>query len=87
MPCLRRVTIALTNENKHALPVEDECRYARPNGIVRNQTACHPLEGAAEPENYADLMQCTRDSACGIVEGRLRAMEEHLHMSVMRDPR
>lgn len=84
---LHRVTIALTNENKHALPVEEGCRFARPNGIVRNQPACRPLEGDREPESYTDLVRCTRDSACRIGQGRFQADEEHLHMSVMRDPR
>lgn len=77
---LPRVLIKLTNEKKHALPVEEECRYARPSGIVREQTACKPLEGAPEPESYKDLAQCTRESECRIVD-------DHLQMSVMRDPR
>lgn len=76
----RRVTLTLTDVDKHSLPVAESCAYSYVKGIATDQSPCPPTYGKPEPVDQPGISRCVRESACPIVDHRLQ-------MSVNRDPR
>lgn len=83
-----RVSIELSDADKHMLPVNMECAYSHGKGIdfgpVRDgehfeKDACRPNHGGPI-SSQDDLWQCMHEAECDFTD-------EWLQMSVFRDPR
>lgn len=84
----RRVSIELSDFDKHTLPVRRDCAYSHGRGIdfglihssmIDNKNACEFGDGRRLMSSN-ELWQCMHEAECGIVD-------DWLQMAVFRDPR
>ena len=81
-----RVTIVLTKQSKHTLPVDPSCAYSHKGGMdlagvdrYIGKTACNFADGS-KVENRDDLWFCMHRANCAI-------NDDWTQMAVFRDPR
>lgn len=78
-----RVSITLSTLEKHTLPVKPTCPWWHQNSVVSHGTGCKFVGSGKYQrpvENYHDVWQCVRESACS-------PTDESLQMVILRDPR
>lgn len=77
-----RVTISISNVDKHSVPVEEGCPYEH-NGMgksAREKVCVRPGGGDTQPTSPEELWDCMVDASC-------KPIDDSLQLAIMRDPR
>ncbi|CAM9100646.1 unnamed protein product [Scytosiphon promiscuus] len=88
-PCacdgVERVTIRLSNSQKHGIPVGEECGYAHKHNFAPvGREVCRGHSGSPL-QDHSDVRSCVKESNCEYMD-RYND-EQQIAMAILRDPR